>query len=236
MNGAHDLGGAQNLGPLPLEADEPLFHAPWERRAFALTLALGAGGAWNIDMSRAARESLEPARYLASSYYAIWFEGLVKLLLARGIVSAGELAALEQPGASAPAVPAASVPPVPPIRVLGADRVAAVLAAGAPTARSGPAPRLAVGERVRVRLMNPAGHTRVPRYVRGREGLVERCHGPHVFPDSHARDGSEAPQVLYTIRFEARALWGEDTTADAVYVDLWESYLEPAPAASVAGR
>ena len=232
MNGGQDLGGAQGFGPLPLEADEPLFHAPWERRVLALTLAMGATGAWNIDMSRAARESLPPPKYLAASYYEIWFEGLLKLLQSTGLASIGELSACRD-GAEPGAEPSAERRPrpedgngLPPgLRLLTADRVPEVLSRGSPTARPGPAPLHAVGDRVHARLMNPIGHTRLPRYVRGRSGLVERCHGAHIFPDRHATDRDEAPQVLYTVRFDARDLWGPDTTADAVCVDLWESYL-----------
>ncbi len=216
MNGPQDLGGAQGFGPLPLEADEPNFHHAWERRAFALTLAMGATGAWNIDMSRSARESIPPARYLSLDYYGIWFEALVALLQARGLV--------DVPGGGPLAVPR------PTLRVLDAARGPAVLAAGSPTLRatdpSAASPRFVRGQRVRARRMHPGGHTRLPRYVRGCAGVIESCHGAHVFPDRHARDGVEAPQPLYTVRFDAAVLWGEDTTADAVHVDCWESYLE----------
>jgi nitrile hydratase beta subunit len=227
MNGPHDLGGAQGFGPLPLEADEPTFHADWERRALAVTLAMGATGQWNIDMSRSRRESLPPAQYLSSTYYEIWFEALVRLLQERGLIDASERAAIDRgvspTGATAgPGTDAGAA-----LRVLRADRVAAVLAAGSPTERAGPAPAFAVGARVRARLMNPAGHTRTPRYIRGRPGIVIASHGPHVFADRHAT-GDEAPQPLYTVRFAAADLWGADTTADAICVDCWEAYLEPA--------
>ncbi|MGE0311059.1 MAG: nitrile hydratase subunit beta [Lautropia sp.] len=230
MNGPQDLGGAQGFGPLPLEADEPVFHHPWERRAFALTLAMGATGAWNIDMSRAARESIPPARYLSLDYYAIWFEALLALMHERGLVDASALG-LPVPPAPASA-PASAAPATPALRVLDAARVQAVLAAGSPTARaadaSAPSPRFVPGQRVRARRMNPAGHTRLPRYVRGCVGVIEASHGAHVFPDRHAIDGVEAPQPLYTVRFAATSLWGDDTTADAVHVDCWESYLDAA--------
>lgn len=218
MNGGQDMGGMQGFGPVHPEADEPPFHAEWERRAFALTLAMGATGSWNIDTSRAARESLSPARYLASSYYEIWFEGLLKLMLERGLVTADELAAAraQQPAAPLP-------------RVLSADAVAAALARGSPAERPPAAPaRFAAGDRVRTRLLNPATHTRLPRYVRGRCGTIQSVHGAHVFPDTHALGQGEQPQWLYTVRFDARELWGDDTTASSVCVDCWESYLEAA--------
>ncbi|MGE8471526.1 MAG: nitrile hydratase subunit beta, partial [Paraburkholderia hospita] len=91
MNGAQDMGGMQSFGPIAPETDEPYFHAAWERRALALTIAMGSTGKWNIDMSRAARESLPPAQYLSSSYYEIWFAGLRKLLIDSGLATRDEI-------------------------------------------------------------------------------------------------------------------------------------------------
>lgn len=218
MNGAQDLGGMQGFGPVVPDADEAHFHEAWEPRAFALTLAMGATGSWNLDQGRFARESLPPAQYLASSYYSIWFEALVKLMLERAQVTESELV----DGCLREA-------PRPLTRVLHADAVAGALAKGSPTERAAPAPaRFAAGDAVMARTMHPRTHTRLPRYVRGRRGTVVSLHGAHVFPDTHARGEGEAPCWLYTVRFEARELWGDDTTASAVYVDCWEPYLEPA--------
>ncbi len=216
MNGVHDMGGLQNFGPVLPEAGEPWFHHPWERRVFALTLAMGAMGRWNLDQSRAARESLPPAQYLASSYYRIWLDGLIKLLQERDLVSAAEIAD-GRPHA----------PPATGLIALTAERVAVVLSCGSSTARpaTGPA-RFAVGDGVRTRLLNPSTHTRLPRYCRGKPGIIVKVHGVHVFPDTNACGRGEAPQWLYAVRFEARDLWGRDTTATAVHVDCWESYLE----------
>ena len=91
MNGGQDLGGMHGLGPIDIEADEPVFHAEWERRVFALTLAMGARGEWNIDMSRHARENRDPVDYLSSSYYEIWLKGLEALLSERGLLDPEEL-------------------------------------------------------------------------------------------------------------------------------------------------
>jgi nitrile hydratase len=221
MNGAQDLGGMQGFGPVRPEADEPWFHDEWERRAFALTIAMGASGAWNLDQSRHARESLPPATYLSSTYYQVWFEGVCRLLRERGLVSDEELADGR-----------VRVPVAPPPRRLDAAAVPAALAKGSPTERTAPGPaRFAPGDRVRARVMNPAGHTRLPRYVRGRVGTVVSLHGAHVYPDTHASSGDPCPQWLYTVRFDARELWGEDTTAASVHADCWEPYLEPAGAA-----
>lgn len=224
MNGVHDMGGLHSFGPVHLEADEPLFHAPWERRALGLTLAMGATGQWNIDQSRSARESLPPATYLGSSYYRIWILGLQRLMLQRGLVTEEELISgrLTQPAR-------------PVARVLRADGVDAALARGTPTERAAPAPaRFAVGDRVRALNRHPAGHTRLPRYVRGHVGTVVLVHGAHVFADRHAASApgqpfDEAPQWLYTVAFDGQELWGEDAeTGTSVSVDAWESYLEPA--------
>ena len=216
MNGAQDLGGMMGFGPVVPEANEPVFHAQWERRAFALTMAVGFTGQWNIDMSRSARESLPPAQYLSSSYYEIWFEGLKRLLVDRALVSADELAAARPLG-----------PARPEVRVLAADKVAEALARGGPSERAAPAPaRFAQGDAVRTLEMNPVHHTRLPRYVRGKAGRIVALHGAHVFPDTNAHGLGEQPQWLYTVRFEARELWGADTTAASVFVNCWEPYLE----------
>ena len=219
MNGAHDLGGMMGFGRVDVEADEPWFHAPWERRAFGVTLAMGFTGSWNIDMSRHARESLPPGEYLASSYYDIWTRGVEKLVVQTGLVSAEELA-----------VGQALVEPVRVKRVVTADEVAATLARGGPAERQPETPaRFAVGDRVVTRNMHPKGHTRLPRYARAKQGVVERVHGVHVFPDTNAHREGENPQWLYSVRFSGRELWGEEADPTLVVsVDAWESYLEPA--------
>jgi nitrile hydratase subunit beta len=215
MNGVHDMGGLQSFGPVRPERDEPPFHAEWEKRALALTLAMGATGSWNIDQSRAARESLPPATYLTSSYYKIWIEGLTKLMLERGFVTPAELASGHVQ--TSPATLA---------RILRAGDVPGALARGSPTVRqTAGAPRFQVHDRIRTRNWNPKTHTRLPRYCRDKPGAIEKVHGCHVFADANAQ-GDPRPEWLYGVRFEARDLWGEHTTASAVYVDLWEPYLQ----------
>ena len=216
MNGVQDMGGMQDFGPVVPETDEPWFHHAWERRAIALTLAMGATGAWNLDQARSARESLPPALYLASSYYEIWFAGMLALMQERGLVTATEIAAGR-----------ANVSPKMLPRRLDAADVAATLARGASTQRAlGGSPRFAIGDHVRARAINPPAHTRLPRYCRGKSGTIVAFHGAHVYPDANARGDSEAPQWLYTVRFAARDLWGPDTTAAAVHVDCFEPYLD----------
>ncbi len=216
MNGPHDMGGMQNFGPVIPDPGAPHFHDEWEKRAFALTVAMGASGAWNLDEARHMRESMPPADYLASPYYRIWFEALVRLMQQRGLVSPDELGdgrLREPPGVLS--------------RRLESDQVAAVLARGAPTDREASAPaRFAVGDAVIARQINPTGHTRLPRYVRGHIGTVVSLHGAHVYPDTHAQGAGEQPAHLYTVRFDARFLWGADTTASGVFVDCWEPYLD----------
>ncbi len=218
MNGPHDLGGAHGFGPVIGEADEPVFHADWERRAFALVMAMGYAGLWNIDASRHARERLPPADYLASSYYEIWFAALTRLLVEHGLVSEAEIASGES---SAPAAPLAAVP---------ATGLVEKLMAGSPYERpASAAARFTVGQPVRARVINPVGHTRLPRYARGRTGTIAAIRGCHVFPDSHWRSGEEDPRWLYSVAFAADELWGpQGRPGDEVRLDLWEPYLEPA--------
>lgn len=225
MNGVHDMGGLQGFGPVQPEAQEPLFHAPWERRALGLTLAMGATGQWSIDHSRAVRESLPPATYLSSSYYEIWIRALERLMLQRGLASADELAdgSLRTPGKAL-------------ARVLRAEAVDAALAKGSPTERPSQAvARFRTGDRVRIRNDHPAGHTRAPRYVRGHVGVVEIVHGAHVFADRQAatpvgQPFDDRPEWLYTVAFEGRELWGGSAEPGTrVSVDAWEPYLEAAP-------
>ena len=210
-----DLGGQAGHGAVMPEPEGTPFHAAWEARALALTLAMGATGSWNIDMSRAARETLPD--YASLSYFQIWLAALEKLVQERGLASADEIASgrMQQPAR-------------PVARVLAAGDVAAALARGSPTERPAPAPaRFACGDPVRMRSEMADHHTRLPAYVRGRTGVVERVHGAHVFADAHALGLGEQPQWLYGVRFEEAELWpGRLPQRAAVTVDAWEPYLE----------
>ena len=220
MNGPQDLGGMMGFGPVVPEKDEPYFHGEWEKRALAVTLACGALGQWTLDESRHARETIPPAQYLSKSYYDIWITALEKLLQRHGMVGTDEL----QQGAALHALAPTRNP------VLQADRVAAALAKGSPTERAlDAAPRFAIGERVATKVMHPTTHTRLPRYARGKTGIVKFLHGAHVFPDTHAHGLGEQPCHCYGIEFSASELWGEgaDPTL-SVMVDCWEPYLERA--------
>jgi nitrile hydratase beta subunit len=212
-----DLGGRPDSRAVLPEAEGELFHAPWEPRVLALTLAMGATGLWNIDMSRSARETLE--NYSELSYYEIWLAGLQKLLLDSGATSADEISSGRM---TRPAINA---------RVLRAEAVAGVLAGGAPVSRvPGRPARFAVGQAVRTRAAAPPHHTRLPGYARGKLGTIERVHGAHVFADSHAQGQGEQPQWLYTVVFDAADLWSPAPPGAAptrISIDAWESYLSP---------
>lgn len=213
-----DLGGQDVQDPVLPEPEGELFHASWEPRAMALTVAMGATGLWSIDKSRTARETLPGYRDL--SYYEIWLAALEKLLLQSGAAHADEL---RQGRMLQPALPTQ--------RVLHSTEVAAVLARGAPTARPAHSPaRFALGQRIRAIGTAAAHHTRLPGYVRGKRGIIERIHGTHVFADVHAQGLGEQPQWLYTVAFDEKELWGVEAPrqGSSVSVDAWEPYLEPA--------
>ena len=214
-----DLGGHTGHGRVVPEPEGELWHAAWEPRAMALIVAMAATGSWNIDMSRSVRETLPD--YAALSYYQIWTAALEKLLIERRMLRRAELRKA-----------AAIDPPIPVARVLRAENVAAALAHGSPTERpSVEAARFAVGDRVRTRKLKVSHHTRLPGYVQGRVGSIERVHGMHVFADPHAHGLGEQPQWLYTVVFDAAQLWpGSGPGSHSVSVDAWQPYLEPAGA------
>jgi nitrile hydratase len=223
VNGLHDLGGMQGFGPVVIEPDEPPFHHPWERRAFAITLAAGYLGEWNIDQTRAIRERLPATESFATSYYELWLYGLERLLDDRGLVLNEERAARRQD-------PTVTVAPVDRVHALAArDVERALRTARASRTDDDVEPRYRVGDRVLTRTINPIDHTRLPRYTRGKRGLVMADHGVWIFGDSMGNDHGPDAQHVYGVRFEARELWGDAARAgDAVYVDLWDDHLEPA--------
>lgn len=210
-----DLGGQDVRDAIAPEPEGDLFHAAWEPRVLALTLAMGGTGSWNIDQSRSARETLPGYRDL--SYYQVWLAGLERLMAERDLLCTGEI---EAGHALQPAVP---VP-----RVLAAERVLPALAAGSPTERPTDAPaRFAIGDRVRTRSGPVDHHTRLPGYASGKVGTVERVHGAHVFAESNSQGLGEQPQRLYTVVFDGHELWGDSATpGTTVSVDAWQSTLE----------
>jgi nitrile hydratase len=219
MNGAADMGGMHGFGPVEPEPNEPVFHADWERKAFALNMAIGVAGIWNLDAFRFARESLPPPEYLNTSYYGLWVVTLENMMLKHGVATREEIAA-----GRALARDAAAPQPV------TAAMVANMVRCGSPYDRPAAAPaRFRVGDNVRARNMHPKTHTRLPRYVRGHVGVVERIHGCHVYPDTSASGAGDNPQWLYTVRFDNRELWGPDADPTVkVSIDAFEPYLDPA--------
>ncbi len=219
MNGVHDMGGMDGFGKVEPEPNEPVFHAAWEARVMAMNRAMGATGAWNIDMSRFSREVLPPHVYLGSTYYQKWFLGLRQMLLDRALIDADEVASGH------------AMRPGKPLK-RGPFTVADVVRVMTRGSFSRPAPaaaRFKPGDRVRAKNIHPATHTRLPRYVRGHAGVIERTHGCHVFPDSAATGQGENPQWLYTVRFESQELWGPDADPTVkISVDAFEPYLDPA--------
>ena len=221
MRGGHDLGGRQGFGPIKPEREsaEPVFHSAWERRAFALTMATGLLGQWNIDQSRHARERQHPVAYLGQSYYENWLAGTERLLLEAGLISEQELAA------GAAAVKARSD-----LRVPGPDDARKILTSGGPAAREiDRPPRFAAGDAVMVRRRYTTGHTRAPDYAQGCRGRIHDLHGGHVFPDANSQ-GDPVAHHLYSVEFSSRALWGGDAETFEVLIDLWEPYLVHADA------
>jgi nitrile hydratase len=217
VNGVHDMGGMHGMGPVAPDPGGPVFHESWEGRVHALTLASPTRS--NIDTGRHERELIPGPEYLRMSYYERWFTSLRSLLRRTGTVSEAELASGQADRDAPKGEP-----------VLTGEAVPAVLTRAGSYMREAPAAALfRPGDRVRALNINPTGHTRLPRYVRGHVGVVEAWRGAHVFPDSHAHGRGEDPRHLYSVRFEARELWGADARqGDNVRLDLWEPYLERA--------
>jgi nitrile hydratase len=214
MNGVHDMGGMHGFGPIVAEpeATEPSFHADWERTVLAVMYALDRHGLWSVDRFRKTIESEPPTEYLGRSYYERWLAALETLLESHGVLTTAELAAGRANGPGGEGA-----------------RAGQATERWSPRYETTSAPRFQVGQRVRARNRNPSGHTRQPRYVRGREGTIVRHCGAEPLPEEAAELRCVA-QHLYCVRFEAAELWGPDAAGrDAVYLELWEEYLEPVP-------
>jgi nitrile hydratase beta subunit len=218
-----DLGGMPGFGAVEIEPDEPPFHHEWERRVFAAYLATNYLGRWNIDQVRAMRERMPRAAYLAATYYGVWLYGLERMLDERGLVTREELAARR-------ADPSATVARAEDARVLTAADVERVMSNSRASRLDNEVPaRFAVGNSVTTKTADPMGHTRLPRYARGRRGVVTADHGVWIFADAAGQDRGFVPQHVYTVRFAATELWGDGADSrDSVYVDLWDDHLEPA--------
>jgi nitrile hydratase subunit beta len=209
VNGIHDLGGVDGFGRVEVEPDEPVFHHAWERVVFGISTAVIVRRLANGAQFRHAIERMDPAHYLGSSYYEHWLTGVATLLVERGVVTPAELES----------------------RAGGWFPLARpVLSTDAPElARRDDAPRFALGDAVRVVNAHPLGHTRCPRYTRGRRGVIVRIDGAFPLPDVVAHADRPCDDHAYGVRFTARELWGPGAGAnEAIHVDLWEHWLEPA--------
>jgi nitrile hydratase len=213
------MGGLHGMGAIHHEVDEPVFHAAWEGRVYALTRAMRAWGKWTLDAQRYAIELLPPTDYLRMSYYERWFAGLLRQVVKSGLVTNEEIQNGRPAGGTLKAVPALTVP-----------MSSRFLDRGIPSAQDPQVhPRFEVGARVRARNINPVGHTRLPRYARGKTGTIARDHGVYSFPDSDAHDLGERRQHVYSVRFASQELWGRDASPyDFVHIDMWDDYLERA--------
>ena len=219
MNGAADMGGMHGFGPVEIELNEPVFHADWEKKAFALNMAIGVANIWNLDAFRFARESLAPPQYLNTSYYGLWVVTLENMMLKYGIATKAEIEA----GRPLSATRNVREP-------VTAAQVANMVRCGSPYERSAQTPpKFKVADKVRARNIHPKTHTRLPRYVRGHIGQIVRIVGCHVFPDSNAIGAGEDPHWLYTVRFDGCELWGPDSDPTVrIAIEAWEPHLEPA--------
>ena len=219
MNGVHDMGGQQGMGPVEYEEHEPVFHAVWEGRVYALSRALRAWRKWSLDTDRYALEVMPPVDYLRMSYYERWLRRLEQHVVKYGFVSRDEL----QSGRPAPG--SARANPVFTLATSDLWQNRGIASSQDPKV----SPRFKVGQRVRARNINPTGHTRLPRYARGKTGAIVRDHGVYLFPDTNAHAQGEKRQHVYSVRFTARELWGEAASPrDSVHLDMWDDYLERA--------
>lgn len=209
MDGIHDLGGMGGFGPVEVERDEPVFHERWEAEAFALnSLGIRVLRAYNADEYRHAVERMDPAHYLGASYYERMLTGVASLLVEKGIVTRTELE----------------------VRAGGAFPLARPAATQRPADVAPHKAHFAVGAPVRVRDVHPRGHTRAPRYVRGKRGVIVHVAPKFGFPDTSAHGLPAREEHTYHVRFEASELWGSAAEQDeAIIVDLWASYLEALP-------
>jgi nitrile hydratase len=218
VNGVHDMGGMHGFGKVEPDPDESPFHASWEKRVLAMQRAIRSARAWNIDMSRDALERLPPKVYLAVSYYERWALGLESNAVRKGLIDPDEMAAGHalRPGKLA-------------ARAMTKNEMDQVYTRGSFSRPPTQPARFKAGDRVRTRNINPPTHTRLPRYARDREGVVEAVRGCHVFPDSVTTGEGENPQWLYTVVFDARELWGANADPTLrVSVEAFEPYIKSA--------
>lgn len=211
------------LGPVGYTSAEAVFDSDWERRVFAMSFPAMALGT-NLDAFRHGIERMHPVDYLSTPYYAHWLHSIERGLIENGVCSAEEFEARVRGFAENPDAPIPERPDPDPDAAAG---LAGFMRVGASARRDiDDPPAFAVGDRVLVRNLHPAGHTRLAGYLRGKRGVVGAVHGGFVFPDTNAHGLGEQPQHVYTVRFDATEVWGPDADPNAVnHFDMWESYL-----------
>ena len=219
MNSIHDLGGMDNFGPINRDENEPVFRDDWERQIFALTIAAFPAGYCNVDEMRRTTECIEPAVYLRAKYYQKWLLTLESIVIEKDMLTREELDA----GRS--------------IRTEGGNILPAVPIEMIQYAMSNPVsarvdeevdPKFQVGDRILARNLNPMHHTRIPRFIRGKRGEIVQDHGVFLLADTNAHGGPDKPQHVYSVKFSACELWGEDAPAkDTVCIDLHDDYMDP---------
>ncbi len=217
MNGIHDVGGMDNIGPLVIEDKEPVFHADWERQVFSMNIAMIVAGYFEIDEVRRVTELMPAVDYLGADYYEKWLYSFEELLVEKNALTRAEIAVGKSLGENDTKLPPASK-----ANVEGAMTNPLSVRKVADTA-----PKFSVGDRVLTKNMNPVHHTRIPRYVRGKRGVIEQYHGAFLLPDTNAYGGTEIVQHNYTVKFSAHEIWGDDSTGnDFFHIDLFDDYMD----------
>lgn len=228
MNGAHDVGGMDGLGAVEPDSDEAPFHSGWEGRVFGMMVSTVGRGLWSAHEFRHANERMHPAHYLFSPYFERWLYSLERNLEEHGHATRDEIASRVARLRDLPSEVAPSRWDDPGFVDQLLERVKV---AGVPThVELGEPPRYSPGDVVRARNIHPEGHTRLPRYARGRKGVVQSMIGAFPLPDAHAH-GDYRAEYCYVIEFDGQELWGvEDAEPNTrVHLDLWEGHLEPEP-------
>jgi nitrile hydratase subunit beta len=222
MDGVHDMGGMHGFGPVVVEGSDEIFHEDWEVRVFALSQLISLRGLVGGPGGRAIRESMDAAHYLEASYYERWLWSVERRLEAKGTIASGEVEAMMAGLTADESPPTATNPGL-------AATAIKELRQGPPAMGTAVRPRYVPGDRVRVRRMHPAGHTRCPRYVRGAVGVVERVQGTDLLPDLATYGLPTEPEPVYAVAFASQELWGDsDEPPWTVLLDLFDDYLEPA--------
>lgn len=216
MDGIHDVGGRQGFGPIEVTESDPPFPTEWEARAFGITISVTAASDYSVDKFRYTREQLPPLEYLTSAYFEQWMRGTMAMLVGSGLVTAKELATGRSDGTIASGVG---------LPESGMDAQAATMVSARFDGPFDGQPAFASGDGVQVSLNAPSGHTRLPQYVRGRDGRVIAYHGAHGVPEDNVKN-VKTFEPLYTVAFALGDLFEEHQgSADEVNVEIWERFL-----------